>query len=750
MLFIMAGFWLFTVHGRAELQNSSAPRKTEGVSPPSLSALSFVDSTCAEVKSETYTLWPHGVCFADVNGDGRTDMYITIYHNQNCHERFFINDGDFQFTKMSYTYHIEDVDYGTHGACWADLDNDGDYDLINGGTIASGGSTGEPIQLYRNDGPSYFTEMIDSDISGTLKKTRGVIALDKDGDGDLDIYGVAGYRGGDIDVPYATSHPDEFYQKDAGSWSYSSITGGQLVTAKVAQGATSSDYDNDGDMDLFAGNRNGKPYVLQNSDGNGTYTAIDDSSITGFFVSTVSGDTSSGVMGEGATLADIDNDGDFDLFCIEVNGNDSHLFTNNLYNPDPIQPGTYFKEFQGWSEVDGYCGAFGDLDNDGWLDLVVSGYSAPFMNNGSGSLSPSSTVSIPNADVDDPRSVALADLDNDGDLDFVMTGKLSWAHVIKNQLSTSYHFLKVKLVSPQGQAGAFGAKVYVSPENQGGIYPKRGGNLTQIGLREACGAIGYLGQNDPVLHFGLGTHTAVDVTVEFVCGRRATSRNVSADQTITINTTDVRVALKVFLEGPYDATGDSMKTTMNGYGFLPITSPYPDNREVEEIPSDDIVDWVYVKLRQSPGLAYVDSISALLRNDGMVVADDGVTEYIFMNATSGSSYYIEVDHRNHLKTMSSTAHPMSDISSTVYNFTNNITNNYNNYAKTVDTGVYGMYAGDANNDGAVTAIDKNLVWRPDNGNIGYLDADMNIDGAVTAVDKNLVWRPNNGQSSPVP
>ncbi|MBN2105231.1 hypothetical protein JW835_14435 [bacterium] len=71
-------------------------------------------------------------------------------------------------------------------------------------------------------------------------------------------------------------------------------------------------------------------------------------------------------------------------------------------------------------------------------------------------------------------------------------------------------------------------------------------------------------------------------------------------------------------------------------------------------------------------------------------------------------------------------------------------------AKELEPGVWGMICGDANGDGAITAVDKNLYWRPNNGLIGYLDADLNLDGAVTAVDKNLYWRPNNGLSTVVP
>ena len=65
----------------------------------------------------------------------------------------------------------------------------------------------------------------------------------------------------------------------------------------------------------------------------------------------------------------------------------------------------------------------------------------------------------------------------------------------------------VRLESPSGQAGAFGAKVFVRPAGDGS---------TLIGMREAKGNQGYLAQDDPVLHFGLGSETVVDVFVDFV------------------------------------------------------------------------------------------------------------------------------------------------------------------------------------------------------------------------------------------
>jgi hypothetical protein len=85
----------------------------------------------------------------------------------------------------------------------------------------------------------------------------------------------------------------------------------------------------------------------------------------------------------------------------------------------------------------------------------------------------------------------------------------------------------VELVSPLGQAGAIGAKTFV--------YPARSIGGTQIGLCESKSKYGYLAQDDPLLHFGLGDHLTVDVVVEALDGTQTIMTEAPANQTIWIN-----------------------------------------------------------------------------------------------------------------------------------------------------------------------------------------------------------------------
>lgn len=102
---------------------------------------------------------------------------------------------------------------------------------------------------------------------------------------------------------------------------------------------------------------------------------------------------------------------------------------------------------------------------------------------------------MPVAGISDPRAIAFADINDDGDLDFAIAAKRSSNWLVRNDFNSG-NWLKVKLVSPLGQAGAFGAKTFVYPAGSIGV--------TQIGHRESKSNYGYLGQDDPLLHFGLG------------------------------------------------------------------------------------------------------------------------------------------------------------------------------------------------------------------------------------------------------
>jgi hypothetical protein len=211
----------------------------------------------------------------------------------------------------------------------------------------------------------------------------------------------------------------------------------------------------------------------------------------------------------------------------------------------------------------------------------------------------------------------------------------------------------------------------------------------------------------------------------------------------------VLVETKLFLEGPYDALGDTMKTDLRDGDYMLNTSPHSeDPRVVSSIP-EDITDWILVELRETDSGAAVASKSAFLRNDGRVVADDGTTEQITMDVSPGN-YFIVIEHRDHLMVMTTNSVQLSNGSSTLYDFSTGTGQYYGSGAKELETGVFGMYTGDANGNNQVQNDDKNVEWASQVGAAGYRGADFNLNGQVQNDDKNIFWNANVGAGTQVP
>ena len=364
----------------------------------------------------------HGAMWADITEDGLPDLYMPFnWKDQEYPDYFYRNRGTSSlWAEESSSRGIRDKDGGSHGACWADMDNDGDYDLVNGST-ESYGSNDIQNDVYRNDGRGYFTEMKPSVIENRKEHTRGMICFDMDQDGDLDIFCVSGWMGsGD-----PSDERNEVYRND-GNFSFTTFTSGALYTCPAGQGCVDTDWDGDGDIDVIACNKDGDLNILRNNGGFNNFTLVSPSSI--------------GINHRayaGVTTGDIDNDGDLDMIlCNNVGSgvSEGYLYSNNCN-------GT-FSHIRTFQNTDGYMAGLADLDNDGDLDLVFPGRSAVYLNNGNGSFSDG--PSVPNTSgLVDPRAVSFADIDNDGDLDFIYAGKKVPNKLYRNNSTENKH-LKVK------------------------------------------------------------------------------------------------------------------------------------------------------------------------------------------------------------------------------------------------------------------------------------------------------------------
>ncbi len=478
--------------------------------------LSFTDITSsAGTGGPTYfrRTGGHSANFTDVNGDTRPDLYITMLRDDPMDDLFFRNIDGKTFADEAALRGITDFDGGSHGAVFADLDNDGDFDLFNGATDSTETISGRN-NVYINDGNGFFEDMSEKlGLPDRSWETRGVAAFDMDNDDDLDLIAVTNYLGTD-DPP---GEKNELYRNElseSGRLKFTTIDTGIVVDGPLAQGVTDADFDGDGDVDLLVANRTG-PFSILRNEGGGAFVLIDPTDL---------GITHRAE--DGITAGDIDNDGDLDLLL--ATDNLGHLYRND---------GGRYVWLRSFEETDGYMAAFADLDNDTDLDLVFAGDDIIWINAGGGYFVPGPPTFV--GEVKDPRAIAMADIDGDGDLDFAVACKRSPNVLIRNNLDTG-NWLKVRLVSAAGQAGAFGAKVHVYPAGQG---DEAGGVL--VGFREAHGVNGYLGQDDPLLHFGLGTYERVDVRVTFIDGSLAWRRDVAANQTILINGPDADTAAPI-------------------------------------------------------------------------------------------------------------------------------------------------------------------------------------------------------------
>lgn len=127
----------------------------------------------------------------------------------------------------------------------------------------------------------------------------------------------------------------------------------------------------------------------------------------------------------------------------------------------------------------------------------------------------------------------------------------------------------------------------------------------------------------------------------------------TSDGVFTIsNIPSVLVQIKIWIEGPYSSSGDSMTTSLQTGTIIPKISPYSDGREVDSIPSD-ITDWVFVELRSTVEGDAVVSGSFFLRKDGWITEIDGFNTNLEFDNVEDGLYYIVVRHRNHLSLMSS-------------------------------------------------------------------------------------------------
>jgi WD40 repeat protein len=335
-----------------------------GLAPPSGVPVSFVKSAQSFASVPTYQIG-----LADLDADG--DLDAVFSNGQANDSQVWLNDGHGTFADSGQQL----GQYG-HGVNVGDLDGDGDPDLLINTHQASA-----PSRVYLNDGRATFQE-----LEGAFELNIGfnVHLFDLDGDGDLDAAGET------TDAAYV------YLNDGAGVFSASGITF-PLTTIW-------GDLDADGDVDLLV-KEQGVGYAVHLNDG-----------LDSFAQHWSHADSEAMAPGDMA-LGDLDADGDLD--AVITNGDyrlGSHPATIFLNDGT----GQFTASGQQLSAVSNAGASLGDLDGDGYLDLVLSDYFEPcqiWLNDGSGRFSDSGFRFGNNQFY---RHINLGDLDADGDLDIFL------------------------------------------------------------------------------------------------------------------------------------------------------------------------------------------------------------------------------------------------------------------------------------------------------------------------------------------
>ncbi len=448
----------------------------------------FTDVTDrAGVKGEGYSI---GAAAADFDNDGWTDIYVTGV-NRNI---LYHNNGDGTFTDVTARAGVTGVSNGKKlfsvSAAWIDYDNDGLLDLFVANYLDWTPETshvcgepgkrlscppslypGEPGILYHNNGDGTFTDVsLATGIGAEIGKGMGVAIADYDGDGWMDIF-------------VANDNQRNFLFRNRGGKAFDEV-GIESSVAYTDDGVPLSsmgvdfrDWANDGRPSIFVTALGGETFPLFRNEGNGFFHMETYKDKIGF--------SSFKMSGWGAGIFDFNNDGYKDLFAAN-----SHVSENA--NLDPQQ---HYRQT-----------------------------SAVFLNTGDGNFEDVSVEAGLNAlPPAAHRGCAFGDLNNDGKVDVVVSAIGGPAEILYNTSTGANHWLLVRTIGVKSNRDGIGTRIKITGQS----------GLVQYNHVTSAGS--YASSLDPRVHFGLGADTMVkEIELRWPSGKVQTLRNVKADQILKV------------------------------------------------------------------------------------------------------------------------------------------------------------------------------------------------------------------------
>jgi len=434
--------------------------------------------------------WGSGVCAGDYDGDGRMDLYVTNFGPN----RLYRARGDGTFEQVAERAGVAEPGWGA-GATFFDADGDGDLDLYvvnyidctmddvltarrsnkwrDLAKVMAGpfGMRGGRDRYYRNNGDGTFGDATEESGLTDLAEGYGlgVLASDLDNDGDVDLY-VAN-----------DSNPNFLYRNDGGGkftevgmWSGAGFSG--EGEAQAGMGVDAADYDGDGLQDIFVSNFARDNCTLYRNEDELFFEDV--SAAAGIKQITFA------PLSWGCAFFDVDHDTDNDIFV--VNG---HIYPQVDQFPEF---GEHYRQLP----------ILFRNDNRRFTD--VSRHAGP-------------GLQIPIS----ARGLAVGDYDNDGDLDILVTGIDSAPMLLRNDSIGLEHWLEIRVLDARGSA-AVNAFASVTADGVRQVREVRSGST-------------YQSQNSLVMHFGLGSATKVDkLTVRWPDGTVTERRDLHVDVSVTI------------------------------------------------------------------------------------------------------------------------------------------------------------------------------------------------------------------------
>lgn len=448
----------------------------------------FTDVTeSAGLKGMGYSM---GVAAGDYDNDGFVDLYITgVNYNQ-----LFHNNGDGTFTDVTAKAGVSGLlpNSGkpwSQTAGWIDYNNDGlldlfvvnylDYDIhtaalcnLEGAPAycSPNGFRGTSNILYRNNGDGTFTDVsAQSHISQYVGKGMGVAFADFDDDGFTDIF-----------VSNDTFPNFLLHNNGDGTFTDVALEAGVAFTGSgktvAGMGADFRDLDNDGKPDIFHAAMFGDTFPLYRNLGGGQFEDV--TGRTGLTALT------SRFTAWGTGAFDFDNDGRKDLFAAT---------SDILDNADALVHRPY-------ALANLLLRNKGDLTFEDLSAKAGAGFSMPAAH----------------------RGAAFGDFNNDGKIDIVVTVLNGPPELLMNRTKNQNHWIILKLVGVRSNRDGLGTKVKISTSH-GDQY------------NEATTAVGYNSSSDKRVHFGLGDAAVIDrIELAWPSGVKQTLTNVKADQVLTV------------------------------------------------------------------------------------------------------------------------------------------------------------------------------------------------------------------------